>query len=886
MIKISLKAILVTLSLLVTVPALLASRAGTGTLDPDWIWHSSFDDGIRKVIDTPTRVYFFVHQRPYFISSEYKGYYKQPSGAIFFLDKSNPEAGIQDYHHFAAFSGLDMRLFAVNPDNDMKVIAYHDGGIDLIDADNKVTYISVIKNRPLPGATVINAINIDRGNGDIRISTNQGFLHLNKEGKVITYAEYGKKVSDICRVGDRIIAIIAGRLYEAPATANLTRLDSFQEIPGVTGDTPTYLMPLTDTSLAYLNEGNAIIGMSHNGTSWSVATITSDGGISESNGTILVAHKQDHSVIPTADGYYLASDGKAYFVKKPAEAGAMPSVTAIDLVSGSSRYSSSYDGKTVWSYTNRGKFFSTTYPDRTSSEAIRPAAPLFTQDVRFIYSPEHGFLSVNIDPQKRADIATPRFPALLTAYRDGQWVNLSQTYNIPDVISENSTYMSTFNANIHHFPVADPVGICLDPIFKDIMHYGSIWDGTAAVNLDNPRKMPVMYLSSINGMSSLPVYTFTNGNCGWASNNGNYTGMCIAGYDVDGNIWLYRSTAMSISPTPKTHELWYWTPDARREALVNSDASKYKPWGVIKFDMPNDPSAFLYAKTLLHPLNANKIMLYSQGCGANITIVDYNGTLEDSSDDDIKMFSKIMLPSGASGNPGYVNDFIENPITGEIVICTRNETFVINSDAEVTDGRINGRNLSVPSETGSSYDFLSPMICNSACFDEYGRLWCAIASGGVIGFSPDYSRVIAYYNTDNSPLLSNNIHGLGWNPDTKSLFISTDCGIVEVKVDSYSVAADSSGTASDALQAPFATPETVTPDYTGTVAVHNVPAVTTLRVTDSRGRLIRSLPASESGVTYWDLLDNSGKRVPTGRYSIEDATGDSDFRAISVTVVR
>ena len=885
MIKISLNAILITLGLLAAVPAALASRAGSGTLDPDWTWHSSFDDGVRKVIDTPNRVYFFTHQRPYFSQGNYSSYYANPSGAIFFLDKANPGAGIQDYHHFAAFSGLDMRLFAVNPDNDMKVIAYQDGGVDLIDAGNHVTYLSDIKDRPLPGGALIGAISFDRASGDIWLSTNRGFMHVDSRGKTLHFADFGKKVSDICRVGNRVIAIIGGRLHEAPAAANLSRLDSFTEISGMSVNTPTRLMPLTDNTLAYLNESNAIIGMAHTGEAWTISNLAADGGISENTADKVVCHKQDHTVIPTSDGYYVASNGTAYLVRKPVGTATMPTVSTLGLVSGSSRYSSSYDGKTVWSYTDRGKFFSCTYPDKTRSEAIRPDAPLTAMDARFVYSPKYGLLSVNIDPQRRIDLEFPKFPPALASYKNGKWANLSPTYNVPDVISTNESYLATYKSNLYHFPVADPMGVTIDPEFDNVLHLGSDWDGIAALYLDDTRKMPLMYLSSRNAMSSLPVNkTLTNGS--WTNKGGNYTGTYIAGYDNSHNLWMYRSTAFGIANPGNVHQLWYLTPDARREALAKGDATLYGDWGVIRFTMPADPSTTLTALALRHPDNANKLVVYSKGCGSSITVIDHKGTLTDASDDEVSLFTNILLPNGSLFNSGNVYDFIENPLTGELIVCTRNETVVIDLKEKVEDSIIHGKMLTIPSDAGSGYDFLSPMICNSACFDEYGRLWLAHTNAGVVGFSPDYSKIVAYYTTANSPLLSNNIHGVGWNPDTRSLFISTDCGIAEVNVDDYSVAGSTSGEPSDAPQAPFALPERVTPDFTGVVSVHNVPAVTTLRVTDASGRVIRTLPPTENGVTYWDLLDNSGKRVETGRYSIGDAVGDAGFRALSVTVVR
>ena len=70
------------------------------------------------------------------------------------------------------------------------------------------------------------------------------------------------------------------------------------------------------------------------------------------------------------------------------------------------------------------------------------------------------------------------------------------------------------------------------------------------------------------------------------------------------------------------------------------------------------------------------------------------------------------------------------------------------------------------------------------------------------------------------------------------------------------------------------------------MAIHNIPAGTILKVTDADGKTVANVPDAVNGTSYWDLRDRSGRRVPTGRYTVSDATATTGFPAMSVTVTR
>ncbi len=880
---ISLTKIIATICLLAIAPVAQASRPVAA--DPNWIFHSSFDNMPRKIIDTPDAVYFFVHQR-YYNTTMYNAYFSVPTGAIFKLDKNNTGAGLQDLHKTIPFSGTDMRFFDVDPETGLMVIAYTDGGIDLITRDGKVTYISDIKNRTFPGSWVINSISFDPTSHNVWIGTGAGFIHISSSTLApVQSPEWDEAVSDICPVGQKVIAIIGNTICEAPAGTNIARRESYTPIAGVTTAVPSRLMPLSANHFAYLTTNGSIqLATLANG-KWTRKQLLAATSTMLQAANSSVADRLEHAVGRTANGYYISGLRTAYLISRPADDSAAPVYTKVTLPTDATLYSASYNTTDYWYYRDRGQFVNlraATASTWSAPTAIyQTAAPLSCKDMTFVYSPVAGFIAVNNDTDQRSGDGSEKFPTLPAAYRNGKWVNLSPVYNTPYLIEEHPEYAATYKSLLNRFPQRDPRGFCIDPLFPEIAHMGSTWYGLTAINLLDPKKYPIMNVTPGDNLAKLPARTEIPKST-WGTN----TSLSCAGFDADNILWMIRSNAVSPDYAQKTnYTLFYWTPEARRETLLNSDPALGDKWKTIELKSNLCGEFWIWSQALVHPSNRNKLAFavhgsLSDGSGRPVFIFDHNGTLDDTSDDKLVRFSKYIMPDGEICGMGYMNDLIEDPNTGDIVACTYGGTFIFNPNTPLVNGYMPAEMISVESDFGSGYDFLSPFAASTACFDEYGRLWIAGNAGGVIGMSRDRKEVIAHFTTANSPLPSNYIYGIGWNPETKSLFISTDMGIAEVLVDNklYNVSAGP--------QSPFLTPTQVAPDYSGTIAIHSLPAGVSLKVTDKNGLTVTTLPTPEHGVTYWNLLDNAGNRVPTGKYTVTDATGTFSVTPMTVVVTQ
>lgn len=858
----------------------------------NWTIHPSFDNLPRRIVDTPNKVYFFVHQRifkktDYFETIFSLPQYSVPSGAVFTLDKNNPSAPMASINNLAPLSGSDMVNFEVDPISGIMVFAYLDGGVDIVTPDYKVKYFDTLKRRNFPGSSNIRNISFDKANASVRISADSGYIEISTESlQLIRNASWTKPVLDIISYPGGYAAIIDNTVCTAPADANPLRMNAFEQIPDIASKfsgTPTRLMSLSDKTLGVVtNSGQIVFLTRDDNNAWTFQEkVTADNNIRLAD-AYYICTLIEQTVIPSKDGFYVSTPSKAHLIKR-ANGVAAPEVITIALPSGSTRYSASYDGSNFWFYRERGKFHSASYTDAkwsALSEPIRPDAPLPGSECAYTYIPGHGFMASSERGSSVSAVANPtcnkRYPVLLSLYTGGKWQNLSPIYNLPDRYNTDTNLRNNINNNPYSWPLCEVTGTHFDPLFPNYLHMGSSWGGMAAIDYTDLSKMPVM--------TTVPNYTFAP----WAAKqlpqqswNFVATAYC-AGFDADNNLWCVSGQNWNkTSPyNSQTYVLLsYLTPEGRREALEAGDPSKLQ-WKHFYVDQGHKPNFYNNAIVLTHPSNRGKILWFTEGDGNTryITIYDTKQTLDNQADDSFVHFNKVLPPHGAELMFNNLNQAIEDPVSGQIYLFTNKGAFLLNPQDHMKGAAFPVKELSICDAEGMPMDIYSPMNCTRATLDEYGRLWIGTADGGVLGISTSDHRLVARYDMDNSPLPSNKIRGIGWNPDTKSLFITTMQGMAEVRPD----VSTSSGSNSPLV--PFLSASWVNFNFTGTVAVYNAPANANLSVTDKAGNTIATLPAPVKGVTHWNLISDSGKRVPAGLYFIRDNSQSSGFPSLTLTV--
>lgn len=875
--------------LLASAPGFASSQVNYGS---EWTIHSAFENACRKIIPTKEGVtYFFVHQHLFRRNAEAFDnnkayYYGSPSGALFFFDKNNPSAGIQDLAAKTRLSGFDMRLVNYCPKNGNLVIAYTDGGLDIVTPDRKVTYIDEIKNRTMAGASNISAISFDPANGDIWLGTGAGFVHIDASSlKISEQPMWEDAVADIVPVGDQVICAIGNTLYSAPKDANLNLRSSFKAAPiSSSPGTVLALMPLSDNSFATANTAGTVCSLVFDGTRWSMTNLGNTLATANMGNNHLVS-VLDSTVTPTENGYYIGDNKGGFAICRSDEQHEKPYVSKIALPGTATLYNASYDLNSFWFFEEPRNFVERTLADGkwTDVRSLEPKSPLSSYDNFMLYSPTQGLVMVNRHPQIITQYHDPYQNTLVAAYKNGEWRNLSPAFNAPYITDTNPEALSTWQKLVsqNKWIAGNPIGAVIDPKNPDVLFVGSIFEGMNAVYLDDPRKNPfIVNREKDTERNPFNAHHILEENTGW----GGFTPVAPMGYDNDGNLWFYYNSI--FTPDNRTNlVLYYITPEGRKKQLESGDGyNTANRLDIKKLVHPATirASQWHMGTVLRHPKNKNKIILARKDGdegGVCLHLFNHNGTIDDPSDDTLQSIYYLRSKGGLN-EPISVVNLVENPVTGEVIVSLYRNTYVIDLNDKIENGVIPARPITIKGENGLSTDLRPALRSYFVTFDEYGRMWVPTQDYGLVCLSADGTEVVAQFDATNSPIGGDDIHSIGWNPDTKSLFVSANNVVAEVKIDNP----ESVGSQSSIV--PMAYPQAVTPDFAGTVAFHNIPEGVMLRVRDSKGVTVAELDATANGVAYWNLLDRDGKSVPSDTYTIVDASTQSSFLPITLPVIR
>ncbi|MEP4535123.1 MAG: hypothetical protein ABJ004_18650 [Cyclobacteriaceae bacterium] len=148
--------------------------------------------------------------------------------------------------------------------------------------------------------------------------------------------------------------------------------------------------------------------------------------------------------------------------------------------------------------------------------------------------------------------------------------------------------------------------------------------------------------------------------------------------------------------------------------------------------------------------------------------------------------------------------------------------------------------------------------------DGGGRVWVAGENDLAVYSNNGLDRYFLF-NETNSPLPSNVILDMTYNPDNGEVFILTDRGLVSYRSNSSSP--------NPSHQNVSIFPNPVRPGYSGQVGIKGVVANADIKITDVNGKLIRQIEAY-GGSGSWNLRDYNNARVRSGVYLVFSSNSD------------
>ncbi len=245
-----------------------------------------------------------------------------------------------------------------------------------------------------------------------------------------------------------------------------------------------------------------------------------------------------------------------------------------------------------------------------------------------------------------------------------------------------------------------------------------------------------------------------------------------------------------------------------------------------------------------------------KGSQSGIIVFDEGKNIDDPTDDRVRLIDNSNFPKELQ-NAGI--QCLVTDLNGAVWVGTSNGVAVFECGSDPFRAACVGR-LVVASLSNISEYLLREKLVNVIAIDGANRKWFGTTSG-VFVTSADGREEIAKFNTENSPLPSNNITALAVRPNGE-VFVGTSDGLMSFRSD-----ATEGGTFNKPQEQIVAFPNPVRPDYQGIIAVKGFARDANVKITDASGSIVFETKAL-GGQAIWDGKDFNGRRVATGVYFV------------------
>lgn len=404
---------------------------------------------------------------------------------------------------------------------------------------------------------------------------------------------------------------------------------------------------------------------------------------------------------------------------------------------------------------------------------------------------------------------TDRFnnPGTIMQYKNGEW----------------SAFQENGISEITKLPYLDISTVAVDPMDSSHCFASSIGEG----------------IYEFRGGRFVEHYSYGNSTLNSIfTNNPNYVRISGLSFDKSGNLWALNMGVDTIIQVRKKDGKWIglYYPELKGKGAPNRSIidSKGRIWGTC----------------MMHP--------------NGVFCIDTNGTLEDTSDDQIVFRSSYINQDGTvvSGESESLRPYaLAEDKDGGIWIGTARGPLLVSNPDKWFDTNFRITQIKIPRNDGTNLaDYLlAGEQINAIAVDGGNRKWFG-TTNGVYLISADGLQEIHHFTMSNSPLLSDKIQSIAILPTTGEVLIGTDNGIV-------SYAGDATEAGESFSSDVHAYPNPVREDYTGVIAVRGLVYDTDVKIVDAAGRVVCE-GRSNGGLFTWDGRNKNGDRVASGVYLV------------------
>lgn len=338
-------------------------------------------------------------------------------------------------------------------------------------------------------------------------------------------------------------------------------------------------------------------------------------------------------------------------------------------------------------------------------------------------------------------------------------------------------------------------------------------------------------------------------------------------------VTMYKQNSSLQTPTgdPSSYRATGLTFDDEGNLWVSNygaadPLSVLKPDGTWQaFDAPRLWEENSMGEIVIDDANQKWIILAKR---AGLMVFNHGEDIEDQQDD---QYAFLQKGEGAGNLPSTYVRSIAKDKDGEIWVGTDQGIGVFYCPELIFEPEGCEAQQILVEQDGFNGYLLETEIINSIAVDGANRKWIG-TTNGVWLMSADGTEQIEYFNTENSPLLSDVVLDIEINEETGEVFIGTEGGII-----SYQGTA-TTGTLEHSNVHVF--PNPVHPDYEGQIAVQGLVRNADVKITDVVGNLVYQTQAN-GGMAVWDGKNYNGEKVATGVYLIYSANSDGSEKYVA-----
>ena len=338
-----------------------------------------------------------------------------------------------------------------------------------------------------------------------------------------------------------------------------------------------------------------------------------------------------------------------------------------------------------------------------------------------------------------------------------------------------------------------------------------------------------------------------------------------ANFDEEGNLWVLNSKYYPKGP----------------------DETKLLPDSALCILKPDGKWLHPFYPQMITAPTWNSILFTSRGQAwmnavrerYGIFVLDNNGTVDDTSDDQSRAFDNFADQDDNVLTPFTICCMVEDK-NGTVWLGTNLGPILATGVNHIFDKDYTFTRVKIPRNDGTdNADFLlNDIRINCMAVDGANRKWLGTEGNGIYLLSPDGLETVHHFTTQNSPLPSDYLWSIAVNPETGEVFMGTDAGLVSYRSDATEGEVNYNGI--------HVFPNPVRPEYNGQITVTGLVEKSQIRITDLNGNILVS-GTSLGGQFSWNGRLKNGKRAASGVYLVFCASeGGVESQACKFMIVR